>query len=311
MTGLLEAVGDADFVFVTGKGGTGKTTTAGGLSLEVADSGTPTHLISTDPAHSLADLFQHPVGGHIKASGCSELLRIEEFDAAAAGDAWLARALGPVTAIVEAGTYLDGDDVAAFSRLALPGIDEMMAVLRLVQLQDEYGGSAPGTRTRVVVDTAPTGHTLRLLDAADTYEGIARALRAMADKAAAVAGAMTGRAVHMAGEDIIDELERVVAAYRERVLAPAAFVIAARGGSVVEAESRRLAEELRRRSLRVAAVVVTGRTGTAPLAGIEAFHVDMLEGLSGCDGLRMWRDHVGAGRPLTSGPGPRPGWRDN
>mgnify|MGYP006204691103 CR=1 FL=1 len=57
-----------------------------------------------------------------------------------------------------------------------------------------------------------------------TFDGIARALRAMAEKASAVAGAMMGRAVRMRGEDIIEELESTVGAYRDRVLGPAAFV---------------------------------------------------------------------------------------
>ncbi|HSJ30919.1 MAG TPA: ArsA family ATPase [Longimicrobiales bacterium] len=306
MSRLLQAAGDAQFIFVTGKGGVGKTTTAGALALELADAGTPTHLISTDPAHSLADLFQHGAGGSVVTSRCSPLLRIEEFDAKAAGDAWVERALGPVSQIVEGGTYLDHEDVSAFSRLALPGIDEMMAVLRLVEL----AGSAAGSR--VVVDTAPTGHTLRLLDAGATYEGIARALRAMAEKASAVAGAMMGRTVRMRGEDIIEELERTVEGYRDRVLGPAAFVVVTRGGAVVEAETARLGADLRRRGLRVVAVVMTGPGDNGQILP-DAAHlgVPLLEDVSGCAGLRRWREHIGPARGTTSGgapagPGPAP-----
>lgn len=301
MSRLLDAAGDAPFIFVVGKGGVGKTTTAGALSLELADSGSATHLISTDPAHSLADLFQHPVGGDVATSPCSPLLVIEEFDASRAGAAWVGQALGPVTAIVEGGTYLDGEDVAAFSRLALPGLDEMMAVLRLSALT---GPDAEGRR--IVVDTAPTGHTLRLLDAADIHEGIARALRAMADKAAAVAGAMTGRAVRLQGESIIDDLEQAVSTYRERVLAPAAFIVASRSGRVVEAETRRLAAALSQRGLRVAAVVTTGGAGDTAHDATQ-LDVPLLDNVAGCDGLRRWREHVGTGRRTTASPGPPAG----
>jgi arsenite-transporting ATPase len=300
MSRLLDAAGEAPFVFVTGKGGVGKSTAAGVLSLELADAGTATHLISVDPAHSLADLFQHAIGGDVITSACSPMLQVEEFDAARAGDAWIERALGPVTGLVEGGTYLDGEDVAAFSRLALPGIDEMMAVLRLADLADNAGKDL-----RIVVDTAPTGHTLRLLDAADTHEAIARALRAMADKAAAVAGAMTGRAVRLRGEDIIDQLERTVTTYRELVLAPAAFIVAARAGSVVEAETGRLASALHRRGLRVAALLTVGPEGRgALLPGTPQLRVPLLEDVSGCSGLRTWREHVTSGRSATPGPGP-------
>ena len=320
MSGLLDAVGHAPFIFVVGKGGVGKTTTAGALSLALADRGTRTHLISTDPAHSLADLFQHAVGGEVVASPCSDHLHIEEFEAERAAAAWLERALEPVAEIIERGTYFDADDVTAFSRLALPGIDEMMAVLRLTDLARTTCDT--GDR-RVVVDTAPTGHTLRLLDAAATHEAIARALRAMADKATAVAGAMTGRGVRMRGEDVIDQLDAYVAAYRERVLAPAAFVVATRPGAVIEAETARLIEELRRRRLRVAAILSVGEhfdpephepppgtdSGAAgpPRAAVPLrLGVPVLSDVSGCAGLRAWHEHVGAGRGATTGPGPAP-----
>ncbi|HEX6135635.1 MAG TPA: ArsA family ATPase [Longimicrobiales bacterium] len=298
MSRLLEAAGDSPFIFVVGKGGVGKTTVAGALALELADTGIDTTLISTDPAHSLGDLFRQTVGGAGVTSDCSPLLLLEEFDAGAEADRWLQHALGPVGEIIERGTYLDADDVRAFSRLALPGVDEMMAVLRLADL--------PGGRRRIVVDTAPTGHTLRLLDAAATHAAIARALRAMADKAAAVAGALTGRAVRLSGESIIDELEQAVARYRERVLAPAAFVVVTRTGRVVVAETARLLHELARRSLRVCAVLATGGYdgAIAGTAGAVRLEVDRLESPAGCDGLRRWREHVRVSRNRISGPGP-------
>ena len=304
MSRLLDAAGEAPFVFVTGKGGTGKSTAACALALEFADGHVPTHLISTDPAHSIGDVFRQPVGGGIAVSDCSQHLRLEELDAARASEQWLARALVPVSALVESGTYLDGDDVAAFSRLALPGIDEMMAVLRLAELAERNV-----TAGRVVVDTAPTGHTLRLLDAADVHEGIAHALRAMADKAAAVAGALTGRSVRMQGEEIIDELERTVRTYREGVLRRAAFVVTTRAGAVVHAETRRLLAALEHRGLRAVAVVAAGggSAGAGPSA-VAQLGVPILADATGCNGLREWRSKVVPDGPgATRGPGPGAG----
>ena len=273
---LLEAaVGAARFAFVVGKGGTGKTTAAGALALELADSGAETHLISTDPAHSLGDLFGQDVTG-VSVSVCSPRLLLEEFDAAAAAAAWTARATEPVSTIIERGTYLDAEDVTGFSRLALPGVDEMMAVMRLAEL------SGPD---RGVVDTAPTGHTLRLLDAAATHAGVARALRAMAAKAAAVASALAGRPVRLQAESIIEELEHYVAAFRDDVLGRSRFVVVTRTDAMVAAETIRLDAALRRRGLDVAVTVVSGG-GTA--AG-PAIAVPWLPDVRGCDGLRAWR----------------------
>lgn len=276
MSRLREATDGRPFTFVVGKGGVGKTTAAGALALELADAGVATHLISTDPAHSLADLFGGP------PDTCAVGLTAEEFDAAAYATEWIGHAENPVTEIVRLGTYLDDEDVAGFARLALPGIDEMMAVLRLVDLGR--------TDCRVVVDTAPTGHTLRLLDAAATHESIARALQAMADKAAAVAGSMARRQVRLTGESIIRELDAYAGEFRTRVLDQAAFVVAARSGDVVLAETRRLVRALHARHLHVAATVFTGpAAGRLSDAGL-CLEVPLLDPAGGCAGLRRWRD---------------------
>jgi arsenite/tail-anchored protein-transporting ATPase len=292
MSLLGAAVGAARFAFVVGKGGTGKTTAAGALALELADSGADTHLISTDPAHSLGDLFGQDVAG-VSVSACSPRLLLEEFDAVAAAAVWTARATEPVACIIERGTYLDGEDVAGFSRLALPGVDEMMAVMRLAELVGPE---------RVVVDTAPTGHTLRLLDAAATHAGLAAALRAMAEKAAAVASALAGRPVRLQAESIIDELEHCVAAFRDDVLGRSRFVVVTRTDAVVAAETVRLDAALRRRGLAVAGTVVNGAgTAAGPVTAVPAIVVPWLPDARGCDGLRAWRSAQSAASPGPAG----------
>jgi arsenite-transporting ATPase len=271
MAGLHDAVGAAPFVFVVGKGGVGKTTTAAALALAFTDAGSATHLISTDPAHSLKDVL----GG----ANCAAALVVEEFAAASYAETWWARARGPLSEIVERGTYLDAADVARFSHLALPGVDELMGTLRLVDLA--------ATRQRIVVDTAPTGHTLRLLDAATTHQGIADAFRSMAEKAAVVASSLTRRRIRLAGELIIDELQDYVARYRDAVLRPAAFVLVARADAVVEAETARLTAALRERGLRRVATVWTGRPGT-PQPGACFTAPLRADPPRGCAALRAW-----------------------
>jgi arsenite/tail-anchored protein-transporting ATPase len=287
MSHLADAVAGAPFTFVVGKGGVGKSTAAAALALELADSGTPVHLVSTDPAHSLGDVLCEPVSGVPAPSRCSSLLTIEEFDAAARAHTWMDTASAPVAEIIEAGTYLDAEDVAGFTRLALPGLDEMMAVLRLVDLA--HDGKA------VVVDTAPTGHTLRMIDAAATHATLARALRTMADKAAVVASSMTRRTVRLAAESFIDDLEAYATSFRTRVLEPAAFVVATRAGTVVAAETERLSAALRQRRLRLAATLLAAPPAGAPLAprpasGAPLLVAPRLDDATGCQALRRWRD---------------------
>lgn len=296
MTRLRGAAGEAPFIFVVGKGGVGKTTTAGALALELADDAGPTHLISTDPAHSLADLFGQHLAGRPEPADCAPDLMLEEFDATARADDWIGRSMRRVADIVERGTYLDGDDVAAFSRLALPGVDELMAVLRLTDLA--------GADRRIVVDTAPTGHTLRMLDAVATLDGLAAALRAMADKAAAVAGGLTGRPLRLVGESVIDELRGYVDGFRQRVLDRAVFVVTDRPGAVVAAETRRLEAALSARALSVAAKVTTVLDAGEPAgAAGRAVHlmVPDLGAIEGCDGLRAWRAALQPYTPAAGG----------
>ncbi|HEX9108090.1 MAG TPA: ArsA family ATPase, partial [Longimicrobiales bacterium] len=156
------------FLFVVGKGGVGKTTAAAAVALHLADAGRPTHLVSTDPAHSVGDVFGVQLPAHPIPSPCTDRLTLEELDARAYARAWSGRVAGPIAELVERGTYLDADDAHALTGLSLPGVDEVMGALRLVEL-------AEGNADRIVVDTAPTGHALRLLDAGALIDGWAAA----------------------------------------------------------------------------------------------------------------------------------------
>jgi arsenite/tail-anchored protein-transporting ATPase len=249
MHALTAAAGDRSFVFVVGKGGVGKTTTAGALALGLADEASRVRLLSTDPAHSIGDLFGTDLRRGVGVAPCSERLVLEAFDAEAAAAAWTAAARPALAEIMEAGTYLDAEDVRGVLDLSLPGIDELMAALRLADLA--------GGGERIVVDTAPTGHTLRLLDAADAIDGWLEPLRAMAAKAAIVGSQLTGVPLRLSGEALLDELHARARAYRS-LLAEAAFLVVERPEPTVRAATDRLIEALRARRLRVAAVVVVG-----------------------------------------------------
>jgi arsenite/tail-anchored protein-transporting ATPase len=268
----------------------GKTTTAGAIALASADGGARTCLISTDPAHSLGDLFDVPISqGSPISSPCSDRLVIEELDAQGYAHAWMERARAPLLALFDQGTYLDAEDLEGFLDLALPGVDEVAGVLRLAELSEERF-------ERVVVDTAPTGHTLRMLDAGEVVRSWSAAFDAMAEKAAAVISQLTRRSVRFEADDVIQDLRARVAAFDERVLARGQAVLVSREGSVVEAETERLAAALAERGLPVAmrVRVEQDRPGSSP-AGSPVVPVHFHPGLRGCDGLRRW----GGGAPAV------------
>lgn len=304
----------ARIVFVVGKGGVGKTTAAGALALGLADEGHATHLLSTDPAHSLSDLFRVPLElGRPTPSPCSDALVLEELDADAYGRRWMDEAREPVAELFDRGTYLDSDDVTAFLDLSFPGVDEVAAALRLAELAGESGDSAESGNDRaerIVVDTAPTGHTLRLLEAADTLRSWREALEAMEEKARAVISALTRGRGRLESAAFLDRLDARIRHFEEEVLASSDVVVVSAPGAPVEAETRRLVERLEERGLRVALRVFTEPRPGSPAAtrgppapeeteegDVAGVRIPWRPDLRGCEELRAWGeapDGVGA-----------------
>jgi arsenite-transporting ATPase len=299
---LLDRLG-ARFVFVLGKGGVGKTTTAAALALSSAGRSN-TLLISTDPAHSLGDVFdQQLAGANPASSSCDPALMLEEFDARAYALRFNAWAEPHLLELMERGTYLDSDDARALMQLTLPGVDELMGALRLAETAGEPW-------QKIFVDTAPTGHALRLIDAALQIKSFVQALRPMAEKATVVASRLLRADVRLESEQFLDDLERRAIAFEEEVLAGADFVVVTRAGKVVQAETERLKQELTSRGLHLAAVVCTGG-GCANPDAVTAPH---RPNVRGCEGLRHWgspiAEPVRTGTvPATRG-APAVGWLD-
>jgi arsenite-transporting ATPase len=165
------------FEFVGGKGGVGKTTAAAALALEAAGAARPLLVVSTDPAHSLGDVLARRVGARVtRVPRPGAALDALELDADRALGHWLHARGRPLRLIAERGTYLDDADVDRFLGLSFPGVDELGGLLELTRVA-EYG-----RYDTVVVDTAPTGHTLRLLTVPETLGRIATVLDGMLAK---------------------------------------------------------------------------------------------------------------------------------
>jgi arsenite-transporting ATPase len=134
-----------------GKGGVGKTSGAVAAALKLAQAAPQSAflLISTDPAHSLAD--------SLAGMAPPPNLQVTELNAQECLAAFKRRHGPKLYAIASRGTFLDQSDISRFLDLSLPGLDELMASLEIAGLV------ATRRYQTIVVDTAPTGHTLRLL----------------------------------------------------------------------------------------------------------------------------------------------------
>lgn len=145
--------GKTTFVFVGGKGGVGKTTMSAATALWMAESGKRTLVVSTDPAHSLGDSLERPLS-HVPTF-IQENLYALEIDPEVAMDEYQAKMKEQASLNPGMGMDMlqDQMDMASMA----PGIDETAAFDKFMQYltTNEYDV--------VVFDTAPTGHTLRLL----------------------------------------------------------------------------------------------------------------------------------------------------
>jgi arsenite-transporting ATPase len=135
-----------------GKGGVGKTTAATATALDFAihHSQRSLLLLSTDPAHSLQDCFA--------GATPPPNLKILELDAQAYLNAFQEKNRQRLKEIASRGTFLDEEDINRFLELSLPGMDELMAFLEISRWVKE------GTYDGIIIDTAPTGHTLRFME---------------------------------------------------------------------------------------------------------------------------------------------------
>ncbi len=153
-----------NWIFVGGKGGVGKTTTSCCLSVQLAKVRPNVLIVSTDPAHNLSDAFGQKFGREpMKVNGYDNLFCMEVDSS---GDAeWEQHEAALAAQGIEADGLQSGmGSIMKDLMTSVPGIDEAMAFAELMKMVQEMNYST------IVFDTAPTGHTLRLLSFPKTME---------------------------------------------------------------------------------------------------------------------------------------------
>ena len=181
-----------------GKGGAGKTSCATAAAWQLA-AGSPENrflLVSTDPAHSVMDC--------LAGSDPPSNLQVIELDARACPGRLQGQARTTLGAIAWLGTFLDHADISRFLDLSLPGLDELMASLEIA------GWAASGRYQTIVVDTAPTGHTLRLLAMPALLQNWLAALDSLLAKHRYLRNQFNGRAGPDDMDAFLEELARSV-----------------------------------------------------------------------------------------------------
>ena len=152
-------------VIFGGKGGTGKTTSAlaSALCLAWFYPSKKILLISTDPAHSVGDSLGMGVGANkIRVDGVPNLEALE-IDPAPLLKDFKKKYQKEINEIIQRAGFYGQINVKEFLSFSLPGMEEMMIFLHVAE-KYKYTWYQPQEADIIVLDTAPTGHTLRLLD---------------------------------------------------------------------------------------------------------------------------------------------------
>ncbi|ERH01371.1 MAG: arsenite-activated ATPase ArsA [Halonotius sp. J07HN6] len=271
-TDLPDGVDAPEYVLYGGKGGVGKTTMAAATALSSAAGGDATLVVSTDPAHSLSDTLDTDVPARPTRIREEIPLWAAEIDPDAAmedgvfgadedplgGMGEMGDQLGPMAEMLGG---LDDDDDAGLGAMlgmgsSMPGADEAAAMRQLLEYLDDPRFD------RVIVDTAPTGHTLRLLQLPEIMDSmvgrvmnVRQRMSGMLDGLKGMFGGGDDDAEQSADLDALRErIERLRAVLRDPAQTDFRVVMIPEEMSVVESE--RLVDRLAEFEIPVQTLVV-------------------------------------------------------
>ena len=144
------------FVLFTGKGGVGKTSLACAMAVRLADAGRRVLLVSTDPASNVGQVFGRLIGNRMVAIPAVPGLDALEIDPQQAAAEYRERVLGPVRGLLPANELAEiTEQLSGSCTTEVASFNEFTSLLAEPAATDAYD--------HVVFDTAPTGHTIRLL----------------------------------------------------------------------------------------------------------------------------------------------------
>lgn len=301
LSGLLSA--PPRFLFFTGKGGVGKTSTAAATAVAMADQGRRVLLVSTDPASNLDEVLETTLGSTPR--GVLPGLDAMNIDPVASAAAYRERVVGPYRGLLpDSAVRSIEEQLSGACTVEIAAFDEFTSLLAEPRATEQYD--------HVLFDTAPTGHTLRLLalpgawsDFIDTntlgtscigplaglgnqQDRYRRAVTTLADSAQTVL-------VLVARPDPIAIDEAARAAQELGALGIAHQRLVLNGMFVATGEGDPLADAMAARSR------VLVRDLPPALAAIERDEVALVDfSLNGISGLRAFVSGVGPGTPHPS-----------
>jgi arsenite-transporting ATPase len=189
------------FLFFTGKGGVGKTSIACATAIELAGAGKRVLLVSTDPASNVGQVFGITIGNQITPVAAVPNLSALEIDPQTAAQAYRDRIVGPVRGVLPE-SIVKGieEQLSGACTTEIAAFDEFTGLLIDSTLTHDFD--------HIVFDTAPTGHTIRMLQLPGAWSGFLEAGKGDASCLGPLAGLEKQRAQYKAAVDALsDELK--------------------------------------------------------------------------------------------------------
>ncbi|MBD1912906.1 MULTISPECIES: ArsA family ATPase [unclassified Leptolyngbya] len=195
----------------SGKGGVGKTTLSCGFARAWAQQfpNERVLLLSTDPAHSLGDVLQMTVEDSPHPMPNLPNLQVRALDAQRLLADFKNRYGKVLELLVERGSFVQGEDLSPVWDLSWPGLDELMGILEIQRILRDQEAD------RVVVDMAPSGHTLNLFGLMDFLDEFLKALDLFQEKHRVISESFGGRHQRDEADDFLIEMQEDLRTGRE------------------------------------------------------------------------------------------------
>ena len=189
------------YLFLTGKGGVGKTSIACATAVRLVESGCRVLLVSTDPASNVGQVFGSEIGNQITPIPAVPGLSAMEIDPQAAAEAYRDRIVGPVRGVLP-DAVVNGieEQLSGGCTTEIAAFDEFTALLVASDLTAGFD--------HIIFDTAPTGHTIRLLQLPGAWSGFLEEGKGDASCLGPLAGLEKQRAQYQAAVEALADGRR-------------------------------------------------------------------------------------------------------
>ncbi len=236
------------FLFFTGKGGVGKTSLACATAIHLADEGKKVLLVSTDPASNVGQVLGLAIGNTITPVDAAPGLAALEIDPQAAAQLYREKIASPVRGILPDSVVKSIEEqLSGACTTEIAAFDEFTALLTDPAIVDAYD--------HIVFDTAPTGHTIRLLQLPGAWSGFLETGQGDASCLGPLAGLEKQRACYKEAVDALADASRT------------RLILVARAQSSSLREANRTHEELAAIGLKQQYLILNGVLSQADAQG--------------------------------------------